>query len=259
MNRVSFFVPNGALLPSLPPSSEVCTKLAKMPHFSALRMEVPMQLVKQDGRVSMIADPRVSWPRQPGSEVSGLPPQPCNQASRNRDRVLADSKKIKKRKMAHLQCEVPGVSYHASQDRWVVKPSMGGKQRWACAFCTKRFKTDKNSWLEARYEAMQAAISKIRELRRLHEEEKAKGHADANGMAELKRNEKLCATLLPKWSSESRKARDPLQTFESPASQRDCYGKGSVSWDKGHSAFRAQVRFKSDGKQRRSRGRPRRP
>ena len=250
-------------------------------------VEVPMQLVKREGRVCMIPDPRVVLHRGAGTELSG-----------GSQRNHVDGNNTKKR-MARLQCGVPGVVYQASKDRWSAQPYQRGK-KINMSFATRHFKTDENTWLEARYEAMQTAISTIREFHALRkvenggrnsQETKRKAGAEAKrglktAVAENSNKKKLSARPPQSpWQRQRAGAgkREEGATAEAAAGaaaargaaaaaaaaaasaavggaprgseppdesqQSDCYGRGSVSWDTRDSAFRARPCFKSDGKQ----------
>ena len=117
-------------------------------------IELPMQLVKRDGQVCLIPDPRVALPGCVGNQLS---------VGRRKGHVKS-KKTTKRRRFARLQCGVPGVAYCASEDLWLARKRKDYKDCFVACFNVKRFKTDENSWLEARYEAMEAAISKIRDF-----------------------------------------------------------------------------------------------
>eukprot|EP00971_Amphidinium_carterae_P054173 1066909-Amphidinium_carterae.1 len=64
---------------------------------------------------------------------------------------------VRKKRLAPLQSGVKGVGYHANKDMWSARLQKRDFRAHRY-FCTSTFKTEANTWEEARAAALQAAV-----------------------------------------------------------------------------------------------------
>mmetsp|Transcript_63546 Transcript_63546/g.151559 ORF Transcript_63546/g.151559 Transcript_63546/m.151559 type:complete len:587 (+) Transcript_63546:60-1820(+) len=83
-------------------------------------------------------------------------------------------------RMASLQCSTPGVFYRAEKDKWMVQlKKEDSRYRVQKSVSTGKYKTTRNTWIQARALAMQEAIKLRKQLEAEYEATHAGKHAAA--------------------------------------------------------------------------------